>query len=153
MRLWKCYIRSSRLQVSLILFRQLPRSEYDDKLHEFDKKTTITYRPPEMCDPYLQLRVDLKADIWMLGCIIFALAFYKHPFQECNTLSIINASYYLPQNHSFSRNFEILVRNLLTPDPSLRYSINELISILDNWSSVELELNVIQSNKRNKRGL
>lgn len=110
---------------------------------KFDQKTTITYRPPEMCDPYLQFRVDLKADIWMLGCILFSLAFYKHPFQECTTLSIVNASYYMPSNHNYTEKFENLIRNLLTPDPSLRWNIDELIDILDRWDSIpSIPLNV-----------
>ena len=124
------------------LTRLIAKKDYEQAMEEFDKKTTITYRPPEMCDPYLQLKVDVKADIWMLGCILFALAFFKHPFQECTTLSIVNASYYLPANHKFSRNFENFVRNLLTPDPALRYDIHQIMHILDNWDSVTVELNV-----------
>lgn len=129
-------------------FRLIPKGDYDTKMHEFDKKTTITYRPPEMCDPYLQLKVDTKADIWMLGCILFSLAFYKHPFQECTTLSIVNAGYFVPQNHNFSEKFVNLVRNLLTPDPSLRYDIDQLIGILDNWDSVTIQLNVRRRHNR-----
>ena len=125
-----------------IIIRLIPKSQYEDKIHEFDKKTTITYRPPEMCDPYLQLRVDLKADIWMLGCILFSLAFYKHPFQECTTLSIVNAGYYMPQSHQYSAKFENLIRNLLTPDPALRYDIDQVIEILDQWENVLVPLNV-----------
>jgi AP2-associated kinase len=40
------------------------------------------YRPPEMFDKYLKMDVDLKADIWMLGCILFTLCFGKQPFQD-----------------------------------------------------------------------
>ena len=38
------------------------------------------YRPPEMLDEYLKYKVDLKVDIWMLGCILYTLCFAKHPF-------------------------------------------------------------------------
>ena len=31
------------------------------------------YRPPEMIDKYLKEDVDEKADIWMLGCVLFIL--------------------------------------------------------------------------------
>lgn len=40
----------------------------------------IRYRPPEMCDLYLQYPVGPKVDIWMLGCVLYTLLFYKHPF-------------------------------------------------------------------------
>jgi AP2-associated kinase len=43
----------------------------------FEKNTTLMYRPPEMFDKYSKMDVDLKADIWMLGCILFTLCFGK----------------------------------------------------------------------------
>ena len=54
------------------------------------------YRPPEMHDRYLKYDVDLKADMWMLGCILFVLCFAKHPFQDAQTLAIINGQYFMP---------------------------------------------------------
>ena len=46
----------------------------------FEKQTTLTYRPPEMIDEYLKYKVDLKADIWMLGCVLYTICFARHPF-------------------------------------------------------------------------
>ena len=63
----------------------------------FDKNTTLMYRPPEMHDRYLKYDVDFKADMWMLGCILFVLCFAKHPFQEAQTLAIINGQYFMPK--------------------------------------------------------
>lgn len=40
------------------------------------------YRPPEMCDLYLKYDITEKVDIWMLGCILYTLCFYKHPFVD-----------------------------------------------------------------------
>ena len=56
------------------------------------------YRPPEMCDIFSGYKVDTKVDIWMLGCVLYTLCFYKHPFQECSKLSIVNASYTVPHS-------------------------------------------------------
>ncbi len=42
----------------------------------------MMYRPPEMCDPYLQYCVSTKVDVWMLGCVLYTLCFFKHPFAE-----------------------------------------------------------------------
>jgi serine/threonine protein kinase len=59
------------------------RSKIVNKAYEsFEKNTTLMYRPPEMLDKYLKMDVDLSADIWMLGCILFTLCFGKQPFQE-----------------------------------------------------------------------
>jgi len=125
------------------LSRTLPRELHHTKIEEFEKRTTITYRAPEMCDPFLRFKVDQKVDIWMLGCILFALAFYKHPFQECSTLSIANASYFLPKKHNYSNKLENLIRNLLTPNPAERMNIQELLDLLMKYPMIhELPLTV-----------
>ena len=33
---------------------------------QFEKFTTMMYRPPEMIDKYLKYNVNLKADIWVV---------------------------------------------------------------------------------------
>jgi len=38
------------------------------------------YRPPEMADLFLRYDVGEKADIWMLGCVLYTLCFFIHPF-------------------------------------------------------------------------
>ena len=66
------------------------------------------YRPPEMTDLFLRLEVNEKVDIWMLGCVLYILCFFTHPFQEASKLAIINASYFVPKNN-FSKGFLFLV--------------------------------------------
>ena len=34
---------------------------------EYEKYTTMMYRPPEMCDRYLNYNVSEKADIWVIN--------------------------------------------------------------------------------------
>jgi len=46
----------------------------------FSSETTLMYRPPEMIDLYSRRLINHKVDIWMLGCVIFTLAYAKHPF-------------------------------------------------------------------------
>lgn len=57
-------------------------SKLEASRHEeiFQKNTTMMYRPPEMCDIYQKYEVSEKVDIWMLGCILYTLCFYEHPF-------------------------------------------------------------------------
>jgi AP2-associated kinase len=53
------------------------------KLFEgFEKNTTLMYRPPEMLDQYSKFDIDFKADIWMIGCILYTLCYAKHPFMD-----------------------------------------------------------------------
>jgi AP2-associated kinase len=62
----------------------------------FEKYTTFMYRPPEMIDMYLKLKVDTKVDMWMLGVLIYILNYCKDPFDE-SKLAIMNAKYYFPK--------------------------------------------------------
>jgi AP2-associated kinase len=45
----------------------------EDEMENYEKYTTFMYRPPEMIDKYKGWKVGVKADIWMLGCVLFAL--------------------------------------------------------------------------------
>ena len=48
----------------------------DEMIEEFEKYTTMMYRPPEMIDRYMKFKVDTKADVWMLGCVIYSLCYF-----------------------------------------------------------------------------
>ncbi|CEM08694.1 unnamed protein product [Vitrella brassicaformis CCMP3155] len=63
---------------------------------EIEKYTTMMYRPPEMVDFYKGYELSDKVDIWMLGCILYTLVFYRHPFQDQSPLAIANANYSMP---------------------------------------------------------
>jgi len=51
-----------------------------EAFEEFEKHTTLMYRPPEMIDKYKGFPVTTQADVWMLGCVLFSLCFFQHPF-------------------------------------------------------------------------
>jgi AP2-associated kinase len=79
--------------------------------------------------------VNAKSDVWMMGCVIFTLIFFEHPFKEATKLSIINADFKFPEKdnrgiYSYSENLEILIRNTLTPDPQFRPSSSEVYNDL-----------------------
>ncbi|KAM3142262.1 hypothetical protein pb186bvf_005671 [Paramecium bursaria] len=107
--------------------------EYED---QFEKNTTLMYRPPEMCDLYKRYQVFEKVDLWMLGCVIFTMCFFIHPFQESSKLAISTATYRIPPSSQYSQKLQDLIRVLLTPDPKLRPSIFDLEKILNNWDVI-----------------
>ena len=51
-------------------------NQIESLFEEFEKYTTLMYRPPEMIDKYKKYSVNLKADIWMLGCVVYTLCFF-----------------------------------------------------------------------------
>lgn len=73
----------------------------------------------------------------MLGCVLYTLAFYRHPFVDCQKLGIVNARFFVPAKHQFSQKLVDLIRHMLTPDPAYRPSIFELQEILKNWDAIQ----------------
>jgi len=68
------------------------------------------YRPPEICDLYKGLVVNEKVDIWMLGkykcnfymdnlgCTMYTICFYIHPFFDSSSSAISEANYDFPED-------------------------------------------------------
>lgn len=117
-----------------------------DQFSSFDKFTTFMYRPPEMCDQYCKYLINEKVDIWMLGCVMYAIMFKKHPFQDAQKLAIINAHYFIPDEEAekYSEKSLDFMRIMLTPNPSDRPSIFDVLNYLKGWISLNsIPLSVI----------
>jgi len=123
-------------------FAEVSQREYGFYEEEYDKNTTLMYRPPEMCDPYQKYIVNDRVDIWMLGCMLYTMCFYKQPFQESSKLSIVNAAYTFPKDHNYPEKMIDIIRVMLTPNPRNRPSIFEMCDIFRDYFSIEsVELN------------
>lgn len=77
------------------------------------KETTQMYRAPEMVDLYMRSMITEKTDIWALGCMLYAMCFLIHPFQDGSTLSILNAKVTFPTNSSFPQDVHELILRML----------------------------------------
>jgi AP2-associated kinase len=95
------------------------------------------YRPPEIVDPYLQYTVGVKVDLWMLGCLLYTLAYFTHPFIDANAIGIANAVFKFPKDTQYkvSSKIQDLIRNLLTPNPNHRPSVAQVMQLLANWQN------------------
>merc|ERR1719413_172879 len=110
------------------------------KLQEdIDKTVTMLYRPPEMAEIELNYRngyaISEQVDMWMLGCILYTLAFYRHPFQDsANAMAISNAKYFIPTEHPMARSAKLvgLIHWLLSQNPKDRPSSAKLAELLAN---------------------
>lgn len=104
---------------------------------KFERETTLMYRPPEMIDLYTRHQIDYKGDSWMLGCVLFTLAFCKHPFQDQSQLAIVNAHYTFPNNSRFDEKFHGMITWILNPNPNERPSISEICRGIENYDKVQ----------------
>lgn len=114
-----------------------PKNTVLDEFSRFEKTTTPMYRPPEMLDMYSKFPVNSQVDVWMLGCILYTLTFKKHPFMNVEKLTIINAFYYIPEQHNYSEKLVDFIRLLLTPNPVERPNIKTVISYIQKWDQIE----------------
>lgn len=113
----------------------------NEHFSNFEKNSTLIYRPPEMCDIYSNYVINEKVDIWALGCILYSVLFKIHPFQEAQKLQIISGQYSLPDTASqYSEKIIDLIRYMLTPDPSQRPSAKEIVDITNKWDNCSINL-------------
>jgi len=95
---------------------------------DIQKYTTIQYRPPEMCDLYQRRGLNEKVDTWALGIMLYKLCYYTTPFEDGNTLAILNGSYTKPQTPVYSNHIHHLLDIMLVVEPSLRANIYDILS-------------------------
>jgi serine/threonine protein kinase len=99
-----------------------------DKLNitEFiQEHTTMHYRPPEMLDPRGQ-EIGTEADMWMLGCCLYMVAFGRHPFEDKDPVKIMNCQVSYPNEGYFTQ----LTRRLLVKDPKKRLTAKQVADML-----------------------
>jgi len=97
---------------------------------EMGRKTTPMYRPPEILDTYLHLKINKSMDIWSFGCMIYFVKFNKHPFEDSAKLRIINCNYTFPSNYVEDVHTE-LIKRCLKIDPDERITIEGIIEELE----------------------
>jgi len=97
-----------------------------EKLEEEDiisRFSTAMNRAPEMVDLHgARGAIGPAADVWALGCMIFTLAYQRHPFGD-SALGIMNGRYYFPPTSPYSERIGTLIEGLLLPDPAARPSV------------------------------
>jgi AP2-associated kinase len=103
---------------------------------EFERLTTLMYRPPEMIDIYSRRVVGVKADVWMLGCVLYTLAFFKHPFQDQPQLAIVNGFFAIPRESRFDEKFHNFIKWILCPDPEQRPGIGKILDMLERYDTI-----------------
>jgi AP2-associated kinase len=99
----------------------------------FERRTTLMYRPPEMINIYSRDNIGLRADVWMLGCVLYVLAYFRHPFQDQNQLAIVNSKFNFPDDPRFDEKFKGFIKWIMRPKPSDRPGVAEILRAIQNY--------------------
>ena len=100
---------------------------------------TPYYLSPEICEekPYNE-----KSDIWALGCILYELATYKHPFNAANQpaliLKILKGKFE-PISKEYSTDLRKIIYSILIKNVFKRPSIYEILSNCSKYIFVNIK--------------
>lgn len=120
---WKlCYFRSATTRVYHTDNDNDRRLAFDD----ISQNTNPIYRAPEMVDLYRGQTIDVKADIWSLGCLLYKICTLKDAFPEGKSLPILNGKYTWDQPWPVDEYFKNIVARCLNPNPEVRPTAAEL---------------------------
>ncbi|CAJ1410588.1 unnamed protein product [Effrenium voratum] len=84
-------------------------------------RCTPIFRAPEVADVHLRWPIGPKADMFSLGCVLFACLTGIHPFPMDSALANIQAKYHLPpESDAYSEVILRWLRQLLQREPQHR---------------------------------
>ncbi|KAN0132981.1 Pkinase domain containing protein [Lactarius tabidus] len=98
--------------------------------------STMAYRAPELFDVKTGTALDEKVDIWSLGCVLFALAYLRSPFETTQTteqggsiaMAVLNAQYKHPASN-YSQGLKTLIDDMLKVNPQERPDIHQILDV------------------------
>ncbi|CAD7973636.1 unnamed protein product, partial [Amoebophrya sp. A25] len=111
--------------------RSLDGRSFSELEEVVQRTTTLIY---QLVDLHSGLPISVQIDQWDLGCVLFTLAYGKHPFQDESSLAITNCKYRWPSTTKVGECFECLVHWLLAWHPSERPSSDHVVEILSDQS-------------------
>ncbi|KYQ92330.1 putative protein serine/threonine kinase [Tieghemostelium lacteum] len=120
-------------------FQITSRKEALQLQEDIDQNTTPFYRAPELFDIKSDQLVDERIDIWALGCLLYAIAYNKSPFEVSDeeksgsvALTVLRGLNAQAPNNIYSQAFYQLIAKMLTMNPDQRPYINQVLDDIDS---------------------
>ena len=108
--------------------------------------STASYRSPELHDTPSECTVDGKADVWALGCLMFAACFSRTPFESASglsTLALLSGNMSLPPRHPWPLEWLRAIESCLCVDCAARLDLAMLQRTLKTLPVVDLAREVV----------
>ena len=102
---------------------------------------TPYYISPEI---WRKLPYDSKSDVWSLGCVLYELATFRHPFTADSPKALatkIMSGKYLPIPAGYSMELNEVIRSMLVVEANRRPSVGQILES----SSVQKRLHLLPS--------
>lgn len=91
--------------------------------NEIQKKTTPSYRAPEMIDFFAKFPITIQSDVFALGVMLYRMMYFTLPFPDGEVLANFNCKYKLPTSPNFSEELKRLITVSLVKDPMQRADV------------------------------
>lgn len=97
------------------------------------ERCSMPYRAPELFNVESYCMVDERTDIWSLGCILYALCYFKSPFDavyergDSVALAVMSANVTFPPNAPYNEDMQNLILSMLKVNPMERPYIYSVI--------------------------
>ena len=98
---------------------------------------TASYRAPELTQVPSDTIIDERVDVWSMGCLLYAMAFGRSPFDSPTEgvlrLAIMNGRFNFPPGNShmglqYSKDYCDAISFMLETDHTRRPSIGQVIN-------------------------
>lgn len=106
-------------------------------LDEVAELCSMPYRAPELFTCEIGSTIDQSIDIWSLGCVLYALAYFCSPFDEVYergdsiALAAQSARLNFDPQAPFHQSVVDLIRSLVRVNPSERPSVDTVVEQLN----------------------